>query len=71
MEKFEPKIDIQKTPENEISSLEAKDIPELKYENICENIWKDSEFIKQICKSFDINLRNWLEEKWINFQAML
>jgi len=65
---IEPQI---KNPEKIINNIENKNIPEIKYENICENIWKNNEFVKQICKSFDIKLRDWLEEAWIDFQALL
>jgi len=63
--------EIQKNPENEILNKEQKEIPEQKYINICENMWKDQEFLKQICKNFNINLRDWLAENWIDFQAIL
>ena len=71
MEKFEPIINTPNNPEKEISKIENREIPEQKYINICEEIWKDDEFIKQVCKSFDINLKEWLEQSGINYQAIL
>ncbi len=59
-----------KNPENEILSIKNKEIPELKYEQICELIWKDPEFLKLITNSLNKNFSNLLKENWINFKNL-
>ena len=57
----------QINPEKSIEKKELNDIPELKYENICERIWENSDFVNEICKKMDKKILAWLEDKWINW----
>ena len=61
---------IKKNPEKEIDNIENKQIPEQKYIKICEQIWNDNEFMNEVCKSLDINLIAWLDEKGIDFKKI-
>jgi len=68
---FEPKIKKPKNPEKEILNIENREIPEQKYIKICEEIWKDQKFLEQISSSLNFNLKLALEDKNIDFQALL
>ena len=54
---------------NKIEKKE-KEIPVIKYEEICKEIWTNKEFKEKICTNCNNNFLSWLEKQWFDFIAL-